>query len=148
MKTIIRFGVICSFLLLLTRLLTSIPILNLYFDQSIGGAIHFIIIGGVMLFAINHYLKNHNQDNNYKYWLGFIICFSSTLLGGFIYNIIYPMVIYEQFNPILNLPLILSNCSLMLPMAIILSLIIPLTFRSKENKKNYSDNDDILDAEL
>ncbi len=148
MNTIIRFGIICSMLLLAVRHLSSIPYLNLYFDDSISNSLRFITIGAVMLFAINHYLKNHNQDKNYRYWKGVVISFCATMLGVILYNFINPMIVFGQFNPILNLPIVVTNGMLMLPVSIILSLIIPATFSSKEKTSSVTNNDDVLDADI
>ncbi len=148
MKTIFKYGLICGFLLLVIEYLPFIPFLNYYFDSSIQSPLKFVGIGGTMLFAINYYLKEHNRNKNYNYAIGFVLCLGLGVVGVFICTCGIILLVRLDQDLYLNLSQLFARVVLYLPLIIILSLIIPATFRNKKRNEIVSDRDDILDSNL
>lgn len=148
MKTILKYGVITGIILLASELSVKIPVLNIYFDSSIFGAIKFVVLGSVMLFTINDFLKNHNSNQQYNYGYGFIICFGTGVFGLLIHDFFYPLIRFPEVSLIKRLPRLLPRLLLNLPLLVIFSIFIPLTFKNKPKAAGKSDAADILDSNL
>ncbi len=148
MKSILKYGLIGGVLLLVSANLPLIPYLNIYFDSSISGAMRFIILGGIMLFGINDFLKHDERKGQYNYGFGFLIGLGTGILSTLICSTLIFMIRYLGANDGIALTALWSLVLYQLPLVFFLSLISPMSFRGKKSEEPRPERTDILDADL
>jgi len=129
--------------MMISDILFLIPILNKYFDSSIIGAMKFVIFGGIMLYAINNYLRDKRLE--YNYVIGLMFSFLVCCFGVVIHRVLFSIFIYISYGNIMSLNELFIRSFNFVPMILILALIIPLSFKNKEKEIRNGGETDILD---
>lgn len=148
MKSVLKYGWIGGVLLLLAANLPLVPYLNIYFDSSISGAMRFIILGGIMFFAINDFLKHDERKRQYNYGLGVLIAAGTGILSTILCSILIFMIRYLGANDGIPFYALWRLLGYQMPLVFFLAVLIPMTFRGGKSEEYKEERTDILDADL
>jgi len=147
MGTILKFGTLLGIFLYLIDAGTLFFFRNPNIRYFVYVVLIFGLIGGMMMFGINEYLKKDQKKIKYNYLVGvamsLVIGYSGLFNFNLLARIIYGIVVGQspQFDQLLN-TVLSFNLAIFL-----LAIISPTAFisKSKKSKDSIGDND-ILDA--
>jgi len=131
---IIKWGVILGVSIVSLNILIQFLNISAALKLTITTALRFGIIGGMMMFAINDFLKQNHKKITYRYPIGIAISLAVGYLGLLVSSIITLLIrwiIFESTPHFDNLIMTFFRYS---PSIIILALLSPTAFISKANK--------------
>jgi len=146
MGTILKFGTLLGIFLYLIDAGTLFFFRNPNIRYFVYVVLIFGLIGGMMMFGINEYLKKEQKKVKYNYIIGVIISLVIGYLGIFnsnLLSIIYDILVKQtsQFDRLFSTVFIFN------PYVFLLAIISPTAFISKSKNEDENIGDDnILDS--
>jgi hypothetical protein len=130
-RIIIKYGSILSALYLINNYMQIIPVIDRLIDESLSGWIAIMLLISMTLIGINEYIKIAYNANSYEYIKAVITGAGINFLASVIFSVVSTIVLLVNNIEFDLFQVLLTRIFKYTIIGLIVSLIIPFTFKSK-----------------
>ena len=130
---IIKYGLILSVGFLINNYMQIIPAIDNLVDNVLSGWIATIYMISILLFGINQYVKFSFKDDTYEFGNAFLVGTGIAFLGATIFSLVSTTILLLNGIEFNLTETIITRILKYGIIGLIVSLIIPLTYKKKKN---------------